>query len=118
MYIIDWGDKMDRKGSYEVTVIKLPKEAKRNGCNYQKTVGFLGDSDGKESTCNTGDLSWIPGLGRSLGGGNDNPLQCSCLENPHGQRSLTGHSPWGCKESDTTESTKHSTRRQQRQRGV
>ena len=95
---------MDRNGSYEVTVIKPPREAKRNGCNYQKTVGFLGDSDGKESTRNTGDLSWIPGLGRSLGGGNGNPLQCSCLENPHGQRSLTGHSPWGCKESDTTES--------------
>ena len=32
-----------------------------------------------------------------------NPLQCSCLENPHGQRSLVGHSPRVCKESDTTE---------------
>ena len=32
-----------------------------------------------------------------------NPLQYSCLENPHGQRSLAGHSPWGCKELDTTE---------------
>ena len=30
-------------------------------------------------------------------------LQCSCLENPHGQRNLVGYSPWGCKESDTTE---------------
>ena len=30
-------------------------------------------------------------------------LQYSCLENPHGQRSLAGYSPWGCKESDTTE---------------
>ena len=39
----------------------------------------------KESACNagdTGDLSSIPGSGRSLGGGNDNPLQYSCLENP------------------------------------
>ena len=35
--------------------------------------------------------------------GNGNPLQYSCLENPHGQRSLTGYSPWGDKESDTTE---------------
>ena len=35
--------------------------------------------------------------------GNGNPLQYSCLENPHGQRSLTGYSPWGHKESDTTE---------------
>ena len=32
-----------------------------------------------------------------------NSLQYSCLENPHGQRSLVGYSPWGCKELDTTE---------------
>ena len=32
-----------------------------------------------------------------------NPLQYSCVENPHGQRSLTGYHPWNCKESDTTE---------------
>ena len=44
--------------------------------------GFPGGSDGKESTCNGGDLSWIPGLGKSPGGGNGNPLQHSCLENP------------------------------------
>ena len=47
--------------------------------------------------------TWIPGLGRSPGGGHGNPLQYSCLENPHGQRSLAGCSPWGCKESDVTE---------------
>ena len=46
-----------------------------------------------------GDLFLIPGLGRSPGGGNDNPLQCSCLENSHGQRSLAGYySSWGHKE--------------------
>ena len=101
---------MDRNGSYEVTVIKPPREAKRNGCNYQKTVGFLGDSDGKESTCNAGDLGSIPGLGRPPGGGYRNPLRYSCLENPHGQRSLTGHSPWGHKESDTTERLTHTLR--------
>ena len=44
-----------------------------------------------------------PGLGRSSGGGNGNPLQHSCLENIHGQRSLAGYSPWGPKESDITE---------------
>ena len=49
------------------------------------------------------DLSSIPGLGRSPGGGHGNSLQYSCLENPHGQRSLAGCSPWSCKESDTTE---------------
>ena len=50
-----------------------------------------------------GDLCSIPRLGRSLGGGHGNPLQCSCLENPHGQRGLKGYSPWGHKESDMTE---------------
>ena len=43
---------------------------------------FLGGSDGKESTCNAEDLGLIPGLGRSPGEGNGNPLQYSCLENP------------------------------------
>ena len=47
----------------------------------------------------------IPGLGRSPGGENGNPLQESCLENPHAQRSLAGYSPWGCKESDMTDMT-------------
>ena len=72
-------------------------------------LGFPGSSDSKESTCNVGDLGLIPGLGRSPGGGHGNPLQYSCLENPHGQRSLVGYSPWGHKESDTTErlSTAH-----------
>ena len=49
------------------------------------------------------DLGSIPRLGRSPGGGHGNPLQYSFLENPHGQRSLVGYSPWGHKESDTTE---------------
>ena len=40
-----------------------------------------GGSDGKESTCKAGDLSSIPGLGRSPGEGNGNPLHYSCLEN-------------------------------------
>ena len=39
------------------------------------------------------DMGSIPGWGRSLGGGQDNPLQCSCLETPHGQKSLVGYSP-------------------------
>ena len=58
-------------------------------------------SDGKESTCNAGDVGWIPGLGRSTGGGHGNPLQYSCLETPHGQRSLAGYSPQGHKGLDT-----------------
>ena len=73
-------------------------------------MGFPGGSDGKESACNAGDLGLIPGLGRSPGGGNGHPLKYSCLENPHGQRSLAGYSPWGLKESDTTQQlSTHST---------
>ena len=49
----------------------------------------------KESTCNEGDLCSIPGLERSPRGGHGNPLQYSCLENSHRQRSLVGCSPWG-----------------------
>ena len=49
-----------------------------------------------------GDLGSIPGSGRSPGEGHGNPLQYSCLENPHGQRSLAGYRPWDHKESDTT----------------
>ena len=58
---------------------------------------------GKESACNAGDADSISGLGRSLGEGNGNSLQYSCLENPHGQRGLAGYSPWDHKDSDRTE---------------
>ena len=44
-----------------------------NSCNYILR-GFPGGSDGKESACNVGDLGWIPGLGKSPGGGNGNRL--------------------------------------------
>ena len=43
---------------------------------------FPGGSEGKESACSAGDPGSIPGLGRSPGEGDDNPLQYSCLENP------------------------------------
>ena len=49
---------------------------------YSRNQASLVGSDGKESTCNAGDLGLIPGLGRSPGGGQGNPLQYSCLENP------------------------------------
>ena len=42
----------------------------------------IGGSEGKASACSVGDVSLIPGSGRSRGEGNGNPLQCSCLENP------------------------------------
>ena len=75
----------------------------------KKKKNFPGDSDSKESTCNAGDLGSIPGLGRSPRGEHGNPLQYSCQENPHGQTSMVGYSPWGCKKLDMTEwlSTAH-----------
>ena len=60
-------------------------------------LGCPGGLDGKESTHNVEVLGSIPGLGRSPGEGKGYPLQCSCLENPHGQRSLVGYSPWVAK---------------------
>ena len=74
----------------------------RRICNWAEK-GFPGGSEAKESSCNVADLGLIPGLGRFLGGEHGNPFQYSCLENPHGQRSLVDYSPWGHKESDTTE---------------
>ena len=76
---------------------------------FKSFFGFPGGSDSKESTCNMGDLGSVPGLGRFPGRGCGNPLQCSCLENSHGQRSLEGYSLWGLRESDTAEqlSTRH-----------
>ena len=47
-----------------------------------KVPGFPGGSEVKVSACNAGDPDSIPGLRRSPGEGNGNPLQCSCLENP------------------------------------
>ena len=57
----------------------------------------------KNLSHSAGNMCSIPGLGRSPGGGHGNPLQYSCLKNPHGQRSLVGCSPRGHKESDMTE---------------
>ena len=62
----------------------------------------------KNPPVNAGDIrdtGLILGSGGSPGGGHDNPLQYSCLENPHGQRSLEGYSPLGYKELDTTKET-------------
>ena len=60
----------------------------------------------KNAPANAGDIrdaGSILGSGRSPGAGHGHPLQYSCLENPHGQRSLLTYSPWGHKELDTTE---------------
>ena len=57
---------------------------------------------GKESACSVGELCLIPGLGRSPGEGNGNPLQYSCLENPWTEEP-GGLQSMGSQESDMTE---------------
>ena len=72
---------------------------------YVLCIGFPGDSlvnYPPANTEDTGDAGSTPGSGRSLGGGNINPLQSSCLGNPMGKKSLVGYSPYGHKESDMT----------------
>ena len=72
--------------------------------HYQKTEGFPGGSAGKESACNTGDPGLIPGLGRSPGEGNGNPLQYSRLKNPMDRGAWWATFQWD-KESNTTKYT-------------
>ena len=59
-------------------------------------MGFAGGTDGKKSACNVEDPGSAPGSGRS-------PGEVFLPGESHGQRSLAGSSPWGRKESDTTE---------------
>ena len=66
-------------------------------------MDFPGGSEGKESDCSVGDPGSIPELGKSPGGSDGYPVQYSCLENPHGQRTLSGYNPSGHKQSDVTE---------------
>ena len=70
--------------TYYVTGTVLSTFTWINSFNFSPpyAVGFSGSSVGKGSTCNPGDPGLIPGLGRSPGEGNGNPLQHSCLENP------------------------------------
>ena len=75
--------------------------------NIATDLGFPEAPVAENVPANAGDVRdacSIPGWGR---GGHGNPLQYFCLENPHGQRSLAGNSPWGHKESTTTEETWH-----------
>ena len=71
--------------------------------NLSLRFGLPSNSAFKESICSAGDPGSIPGLARCPGGGHGNPLQNSCLENPHRERSLVGYSPRGRKELDATE---------------
>ena len=69
-----------------------------------KFGGFPGASVGKESPCSVEDLCLIPGLGRSLGEGNGNPLHYSCLKNPMERGAWQATVQWVA-ELDMTEAT-------------
>ena len=82
------GDRLKKGMVTHSSILSAPHQKK-------SPKDFPGGSDGKACVYNVGDPGSIPGLGRSPGEGNGNPLQYYCLENPY--------SPWGRKESDTTE---------------
>ena len=63
-------------------------------CKHHAEQGFPGDSGGKQSACNAGNLGSIPGLGRSL---REGPSSILVPGEFQGQRSLASYSPWGCR---------------------
>ena len=67
------------------------------------SLGFPGGPASKEPACEAGDPGSIPEPERSQGKGNGNPLPVFLPGEFHGQRNLSGYSPWGCKVSDMTE---------------
>ena len=66
-------------------------------------MGFPGGSDSKESVCSVGDQSLSPGLGKIPWMRKWQPISVFLPGKPHGQSSLGGYRPWGCKELGMTE---------------
>ena len=77
---IHWIHLQCRRPRFNSWVGKIPW--KRERLLTPIFLGLPGSLDSKESACNVGDLSLIPGSGKSPGGMHGNPLQYSCLENP------------------------------------
>ena len=91
---------IDGSASYPTRTHISPDHCSRHLDTQCLFEDITGGSDSKASACNAGNLGSIPGSGRSPGEGNGNRLQYSCLENPM-ERSLTGYSPRGRRESKT-----------------
>ena len=90
-------------------VITYNGKESENKCVWQEgreRESFPGGSDDKESACNAGDPSLIPGSGRSSGEGNGNPLQYSCLENSMNRGAWRATKHWVAK-SQTRLSNTH-----------
>ena len=79
-------EELCRQTSYMVSIKNTHAQIFVVNMKHALCTGFLGSSVNKESTCSAGDLGLIPGLGRSPGGGHDNSLQYSCLENHKDRR--------------------------------
>ena len=79
-------------------------------------AGFLGGPVVKNPPANAGDAIWTPGSGRSPGGGNGNPLQYFCLENPMDRGAWRAAcSLWGCKRVRHDLATKQQQQQQKKQ---
>ena len=102
--IIAWGN---HRAIVSFRRIKEENEEQENKTTNRASLTFKykvfpGGSDGKESTCDAGDLGSIPEPGRCPGGGNGNPFQYSCFEN-FIERNLESYGLLGCKELDKIE---------------
>ena len=117
-----WVGKIPWSRAWQSTPVYLPGEShgqkdlmglQSMGCTIYRTILLsvsqvvLVVKNTSARVGNARDVGSIPGSGRCPGAGHGNPLQCSCLENPLGQKSLEGHGLQGHKESDTTEVTQH-----------
>jgi len=87
-------------GPIYLKVSKVAQTSESLSSNFSLACG---GSDGKESACNAEDPGSVPGLGKSPGEGNGKSTPAFLPGEFHGQRILAGYSPWGFKESDTTE---------------
>ena len=89
-------------GVFNRTKCLLTNKIKQNQQHlYTFLMGLLWGLSGKESTCNAGDAGSIPGSGRFPGGGNGNPFQYSCLQNPMAEESGGLHIVHGVAKSGT-----------------
>jgi len=113
---LDWEDPLEKRKATHSSILswRIPWTVYSPlGCKESDTterlslhsvIGLPRWLSGSELPANAGDVGLIPGLGRSLGEGNGNPLWYSCLKHPKDRR-LVVYSPWGCKRSQTTMSS-------------
>ena len=88
---------------FESWCIHIDNVFKDEFSSVHRDVGGAAIKNPTANAGDTGDMGSIPGSGRFPGKGNGSPLQYSCLENPMDREAWWANSPWGHKESDTTE---------------